>query len=266
VYIFAAIGFFLVVGYIAVKFGWTNTSGIIDTQNETFFQQGVHGVTEKNLDTSWTQTEEWHILKAAIIKDQSVIKKAASDADISPRLLVAQLVVEQLRLYNSNREIFEQVFAPLKILGNQSQFSWGIMGLKQETAIEIEEHLKDTTSPFYLGPTYQTMLDFTSENHDQERFERIVNEHDHSWSYLYASLFIKQIETQWQKAGFDISQKPEIVSTLYNIGFARSIPKADPKVGGAEIMINGTAYSFGSLAFYFYYSQELRDQFPIETM
>jgi hypothetical protein len=73
---------------------------------------------------------------------------------------------------------------------------------------------------------------------------------------------MKQIKNQWQKAGFDISQKPDILATLYNIGFEHSIPKSDPQVGGAMIEINGQTYSFGGLAYQFFISDELKTEFP----
>ena len=42
-----------------------------------------------------------------------------------------------------------------------------------------------------------------------------------------------------------------------NIGFEHSVPEADPQSGGAEINIDNTYYSFGSLAKSFYDSDEL---------
>ncbi|MBX4198560.1 hypothetical protein KW782_04495 [Candidatus Parcubacteria bacterium] len=253
VYLFAAIGFILVVGYFAVKFGWTNVPGIIDRQNE-YFQQAQKAY-------SWAQGEEWNVFKEAVIRDKEALTKAGMASDSNPRLIVAQLIVEQLRLYHTNRELFKTVFAPLKLLGNQSQFSWGVMGLKQETAVEIENHLKDSTSSFYLGKKYENLLDFTTTDHNKERFDRIINEHDRYYSYLYAALYLKQIETQWKNAGFDISDRPEILSTLFNIGFKNSHPNHNPQVGGAEIEIKGKTYSFGGLASEFYASSELEEAF-----
>jgi hypothetical protein len=177
-------------------------------------------------------------------------------------MIVAPLVVEQLRMFFDERELFKTVFAPLKILGVQSQFSWGVMGVKQETAVAIEEHLKDSSSPFYLGPSYEHLLDFSTDNPDQERFARLTDQHNRYYSYLYGALYIKELETQWQKAGFSISDKPEIIGTLYNIGFAHSQPNASPQIGGAEISIGDTSYSFGALAADFYHSQELIEYFP----
>ncbi|MEK7501817.1 MAG: hypothetical protein AAB629_02745, partial [Patescibacteria group bacterium] len=152
--------------------------------------------------------------------------------------------------------------APLKILGNQSQFSWGIMGIKQGTAIAIEEHLKDSASPFYLGKEYENLLDFTSKNIGNERFTRITDEKNHYYGYLYTALYLKQIMNQWKNAGFEIFNRPDILSTLYNIGFNNSHPNASPRSGGAAIEIGDKLYSFGFLAAEFYYSNELRDYFP----
>src|SRR3989344_506084 len=180
VYIFACIGFMLVAGYFAVKFGFTNSPGIID---DRYLKSGI----ETKIEPVWAEDEEWRILKDAIIKDKEVILKASRDSGVNPRLIVAQLTVEQLRLYYTNREIFKQVFTPLKILGNQSQFSWGVMGLKQETAIQIEKNLKDPASVFYLDKKYEHLLDFKTENMDQERFQRIIDEESRYYSYLYSA-------------------------------------------------------------------------------
>ncbi|HEY4511768.1 MAG TPA: hypothetical protein VJH55_02925 [Candidatus Paceibacterota bacterium] len=255
VYCFAVIGFGLVAGYFAVRLGWTNSPGIIDTQTETFREASAKNRT-------WDKGAEWETLEIAVRNDKEVIQRAAETAGVPPRLIVANLVVEQLRLYHSERELFKTIFAPLKILGNQSKFSWGVMGIKQETAMEIEEHLKDNTSPYYLGPPYKHMLEFETEDPDEERFKRLTDEQDRYYSYFYAALFLKQIEVQWQNAGFDISKKPEILSTLYNIGFKHSTPQANPRSGGALIEIKGQAYSFGSLALDFYNSSMLLMEFP----
>jgi len=49
--------------------------------------------------------------------------------------------------------------------------------------------------------------------------------------------------------------------TIYNLGFEKSFPKENPEVGGAIINLNNKDYTFGSIAFYFYYSEELIDVF-----
>ena len=279
IYLFALIGLILTSGFVALRLGWTNTTGQVD-QNDRYFSGVMNQLRLANQSNSaltifqescrqfnsatyrWLATPEWAVLKTALVKDQEPILKASALAQVSPRLLVSMLVVEQLRLYNSDREVYKQVFAPLKILGVQSKFSWGIMGLKEETAKQIEANLKDPSSPYYLGVNYEHLLDFTTTDSASERFNRLVDQHNHYYSYLYSALGLKQLMVQWQRAGYDINDRPEILATLFNLGFDKSAPKAEPQVGGAEIEIGDVKYSFGGLAFEFYYSSELIDIFP----
>lgn len=260
-YLLAIIGAIFLLGFIATKFKLTNTAGIVD-------QQSVHFWSEKT-ETKYVQfplahSPEWVAFRQAVTKDKAIIEQIARETGVSPRTLVALLVPEQMRLFHSNRPVFKQIFEPLKILGSQSQFSWGIFGIKDETARAVEDHLRDSGSPFYLGPTFEHALDFKTPNTDQERFARIIDEHDHTYGYRYAALYIAQINIQWKKVGFPIHDRPEILATLWNIGFNHSSPNADPKSGGAPIDINGATYSFGALAGAFYYSDEMVEIFPSE--
>lgn len=265
VYLFAVVGFLLVAGYLAVRFGFTNDPGIIDRQREAFLEAAGDtpaAAVVPSFTGPWQESEEWRVMEEAIRKDEEVIARAALDAGVPARLIVANLVAEQLRLFFTEREAFKKWFYPLKILGPQSQFSWGVMGMKEETAIAVERHLIDTTSPFYLGPEYEHLLAFSTDDPKTERYLRMTDQYDHYYSYLYAGLYLKQLMAQWERAGFPIDSRPDILSTLYNIGFTRSIPKADPQVGGASLMIAGRQYSFGGLAADFYESALLADLFP----
>lgn len=255
VFIFAAIGFVLTAGYLAVRFGLTNESGIIDVQRDYFLDPGT--------EVSWSATEEWGVLEEALRRDERTVKRAAEDAGVSPRLIVANLVAEQLRLFFTEREAYKQFFYPLKILGPQSQFSWGVMGMKEETAIQVEQNLRNPASPFYLGPSYEEVITYPElTDVKNERYARMIDQKDHYWSYLYAGLYLRQIMAQWERAGHPIDSDVAVLSTLYNIGFANSKPKSDPQVGGSSITINGETYSFGGLAADFYHSDLLTDIFP----
>ncbi len=257
--VFALIGVVLTGGYVAVRTGLTNTEGIIDLQNRNFIvNKGEY------IRFSLAHTPEWVAFRQAIAKDKPLIDRISKDTGVSSRTLIALLVPEQMRLFYSDRPLFKKIFSPLKILGAQSQFSWGIFGIKEETAKLVEIHLKDKTSPYYLGPKFEKTLDFKTEDHDKERFERITDQHDHTYSYLYAALYILQINKQWENKGFSIKNRPEILATLWNLGFSKSIPNADPKSGGATMDINGKEYSFGALAYEFYYSDELIELFDIK--
>ena len=260
--IFAIVGFILCLGYIAIRTGLTKTEGKIDTQTNNFIKTET---IKKDTYTTFplAHSPEWIAFRQAVIKDKPIIESVSKKTGISGRLLVAILVPEQMRLFHSERPLFKQVFEPLKVLGSQSQFSWGIFGIKDETARAIENHLTDNTSPFYLGPSFEKSLSFTNpSDSDQERFARIIDEDNHLYSYLYTAIYIKEIEAQWKKAGFPINDRPEIIATLFNVGFNKSIPKKDPASGGSVLDINGKQYSFGEMAKLFYYSDEMIEVFP----
>lgn len=210
----------------------------------------------------WMNLEEWADFKIAVVKDKQQIDSAAKILDIEPRYIVCVLVGEQIRLFTSIREVYKNVIAPLKILSVENKFAYGVTGIKEETAKKTEYFLADKNSEFYLGEKYESLLVFSTGNHANERFHRLIDYRNHFYSYLYAGIILKQHIEQWKKAGYDISDRPEILATLFNLGYYASKPKPNPSVGGSKININGTAYSFGSLAYEFYYSGELIDAFP----
>ncbi len=226
--------------------------------------------TENKQNTSnlfwWSTVEEWPVLKVAVAKDAKVIDTVSKRTGVNARIISAVLISEQIRLFDSRREAFKKWIQPLKILSNETTFSWGVTGIKDFTAKAIEHNLIDKNSPFYLGSAYEHLLDFKTNNPDLERFERITNAKNHYYAYMYAALCIKQIDNQWKRAGYDLTDRPEILATLYNVGFVASVPKKNPQVGGSTIDIQGRKYTFGRLAYEYYFSGELAKEFPYPKM
>lgn len=210
----------------------------------------------------WMDTPEWEALKPSIMKDSAALNKAGQLCGVEPRLIVACLVGEQIRLFNSNREMFKKYLGPVKVLSVQSQFSWGVNGIKEFTAVAVENHLKDPNSEFYMGKCYENILDFKTNDHSNERFRRLVDYQNHLYSYLYTGCILHQTMMQWKRAGFDISNRPDILCTLFNVGFSQSHPHDNPVCGGSHIRVAGNLYTFGTIGFDFYYSGELADAFP----
>jgi hypothetical protein len=138
------------------------------------------------------------------------------------------------------------------------------MAIKPETAVLIENHLKNPHSDYYLGPEYAHLLDYTSsEDPSSTRIKRLSSEDNHHyWSYLYGGIYIKELLQGWRSAGYSIDERPEIICTLYNVGFSQSHPKPDPQVGGSTVVVNGYTYTFGHLANEFYFSGELTASYP----
>lgn len=227
----------------------------------TIYNKTIKRDTLRSLFT-WMNIPEWNDLKEAIRKDKHVIDSASKAAGVEPRLVVCCLIGEQIRLFNSKREIYKRYIGPLKVLSVESQFSLGVTGIKDFTARAIEHNLKDSTSVFYLGKKYSSLLDFQSSNPDTERYYRLVNYRNHYYQYLYTALYLHQVKKQWERAGYDISNRPEILVTLYNVGFPFSNPKPNPRVGGSSVSIHGKVYTFGAIGFDFYYSGELTKEFP----
>jgi hypothetical protein len=218
----------------------------------------------------WMNINEWKYFSEAVAKDKIYIDSAAAVAGVEARIIVSCLVGEQVRLFNSRREKFKGFITPLKSLALETNLSYGVTGIKENTALKIERYLKDATSAYYLGEDHENILDFDSiTNYNNGlndtmnvRLQRLVQFKDHYYSYLYAALFVKQIKTQWEKAGFPIDDRPEILASLFNLGYQKSKPKKNPGVGGSVFKINESEYTFGSVAFEFYYSGELAELFP----
>ena len=213
----------------------------------------------------WMNISEWTDFKFAVAKDKKHIDSVAKVTGVEPRLIVSCLVGEQIRLFNSSREAYKKWIGPLKILSVETKFSFGVTGIKEHTAQMIEYYLKDSTSKFYLGKQYENLLDFQTDSIQKERFDRLTSYKNHFYSYMYAAVFLKQMKVEWERAGFPITNRPEILATLFNVGFPQSKPKSNPRVGGSTIKIYDKEYSFGAIAYEFYYSGELFDVFPIKS-
>jgi hypothetical protein len=211
----------------------------------------------------WADSDAWALMKEVFTRDQEIINRAAHDAGVSPRILLGGVIGEQFRFFSSRRESFKHYFEPLKILASLSNTSYGIAGLKPKTVAQIEEHLLDKNSPFYLGAQMEHLFTYDAGvDVNAIRFARITDVKNPYYSYLYVGLFMRQIQTQWAKAGYDIGTRPEVFGTLYNLGFYYSIPKDNPQSGGSTIIIDDVSYTFGDLTYEFYYSGELSDMFP----
>lgn len=269
--LFALVGLVFVGVFIAMQYGLLNVKGSSAARNislgvvpqtaVTSTCLPVKGSTPKVCD--WEQTSEWSVLHSALTKDSAVLDDVASKSGVPARMIAAAVVPEQLRYFTSNRESFKKYFEPLKILSSLSKFSLGVSGIKQDTAVQIEQYANNPNSQFYPGPDIAPLLAYApGTDHDTELFNRLTDAHNHYYSYLYTAAFIKEIEAQWSRAGYDVSNRPDVTVTLFNIGFGVSHPNANPQVAGSTITLGGKDYAFGELGTLFYQSNELLDIMP----
>lgn len=266
-YLFALIGIIFVCVLIAMQFGWLNVKGSSSSRNKYFQTPASAILSMTNSDSAkseWMATDQWSLIKYVFTRDQEIIKRAASDAGVSPRVLLGGVMGEQFRFFGNRRESFKNYFEPMKILASLSNTSFGIAGIKPKTVGQIEDNLKNPNSVFYLGPEMENIISYDPLMTDIEsvRMDRITNTKDPYYSYLYVGLYMKQIEVQWAKAGYDIHNQAGIMATLYNLGFYYSKPNANPAIGGSVINIEGVDYTFGDIAHEFYNSDELLDIYP----
>lgn len=270
--VFAGIGLLFSGVFVAMQFGLLNVRGSIMERNSFFTStdtlQTAPIRAQSCVDTqtstcAWSETPEWLVVAGGLEKDAALIARVAGETGVDARLIAAVVIPEQIRFFTSEREVFKRYFEPLKILGSLSQFSLGVSGMKQETARKVEEYANDPTSPFYPGPDAAHLLAYSdSINHDAELYNRLTNDKDHYYSYLYTALYLKEIMAQWRHAGFNIENNPEALVTLFNIGFENSNPNPAPQAGGATISVGGRSYAFGQLGGEFYRSEELTSSFP----
>ena len=273
--VFALIGIVFTFTFIGMRFDLFNVQGD-NTSRNAFFLSAVAPSVAKRVESrtapcddaletvcAWSQTPQWEVVREGLRKDQAVIARVAGETGVSARLIASVVIPEQIRFFTSEREVFKRYFEPLKILGSLSQFSLGVSGIKQETATQIERYAADPTSPFYPGDGIADLMKYTEVgDRSSLLYKRLTNEKDHYYSYLYTAIFIREIQSQWRRAGFDISSNSGAIVTLFNIGFEKSNPNPSPQTAGAPIAVGGSVYTFGELGENFYLSEELLTEFP----
>lgn len=278
---FAVIGMVFSAVFISMQYGILNVRGLNSDRNEFFEVLPKNAIQFASLSQSetatsclaesedgtlipvcaWNESKEWEVVRGGLLKDKDVILKVAEQTGISPRMITAAVVPEQLRFFTSERESYKKYFEPLKILGSMSQFSLGVSGIKQKTAERIEQYLVDSNSPFYPGGGFLELIEYSSQADKSGQLYNRLTDDDHYYSYLYSALFLREVQAQWEKEGYDVSDRPDVLVTLFNLGFDASDPKPTPQMGGSAIWLNGEVYNFGELGTAFYLSDELNTIF-----
>lgn len=267
--VFAVIGLGFTFVFIAMQFGWLNVRGSSIERNASFgalpaTDNSNHCLTESRTTApcDWSGTAEWSVVRDALVKDVPIINKVAEETDVSARMIAAAVIPEQLRYFTSNRESFKRFYEPLKILSSMSKFSLGVSGIKIETAMRIEKYANDPTSEFYPGDGIAELISYPEGvDRDKVLYDRLTDSKDHYYSYLYTALYLKEITMQWKRAGYAVGERPDVLVTLFNVGFNASHPNADPKIAGSLITLGGKEYPFGLLGTLFYHSDELTKEF-----
>lgn len=200
-----------------------------------------------------TDLHEWpfsHYIKDFMTNEKNMkeLKEIASVLGIDENIIMSIVLVEQLRAAETDRDRVKQL-AEKSLLNSFTMFSLGIAWMKVNTAEKIEAYLKDPNSEFYLGKSFEHLLDFESWDwRNAERQKRLTRNDTYYWQYLYTGISVKMFQEQWKKAWFEIDDKAWILWTLYNLWFQRSFPKNAPSLGGSWINYKWNSWLFGELA------------------
>jgi len=222
---------------------------------------------------AWSNYTVWKQFCNTIIKDKRAIDSVSRLTGVESRIIVMCVVGEQLRMFNSGREKFKQYVYPYSRLILPSNRGYGVSGILEHTALRIESTLFNEKDPFYPGDYFQQTINVRDSfpevindsisAHKHKTIQRLIKGGDHYYSYLYTAYLMRQFQAHWEKNKFDLSNRPEILGTLFNLGYQKSKPKKNPEVGGSTFKIGEKDYTFGGLCFEFYYSGEMQDAFPI---
>jgi hypothetical protein len=223
----------------------------------------------------WAHSQAWRDFCTSVSRDKAAIDSVSRITGVESRLLVMCLVGEQVRMFNSGREKFKQYVMPFNRLMMPTNRGYGVTGILQHTAIRIESNVFNKNSDFYAGDYFQNcinvndsfpdVVDASIESHKLKTIQRLIKGGDHYYSYLYTAFLIRQYQAHWEKGGFSLAFRPEIIATLFNLGFHKSKPSKHPKVGGSNFNVANREYTFGGLCYEFYYSGELMDLFPLTS-
>ena len=222
---------------------------------------------------AWSNYTVWKQFCNTIIKDKRAIDSVSRLTGVESRIIVMCVVGEQLRMFNSGREKFKQYVYPYSRLILPSNRGYGVSGILEHTALRIESTLFNEKDPFYPGDYFQQTINVRDSfpevindsisAHRHKTIQRLIKGGDHYYSYLYTAYLMRQFQAHWERNNFDLSNRPEILGTLFDLGYQKSKPKKNPEVGGSTFKIGEKDYTFGGLCFEFYYSGEMQDAFPI---
>ena len=102
----------------------------------------------------------WRDFCKVVKKDQKAIDSASRITGVESRLIVMCLVGEQVRMFNSGRERFKQYVMPFSHIMMPTNRGYGVTGILEHTAYQIEKNLTNQNSPFYPGEYFYKCLNY----------------------------------------------------------------------------------------------------------
>jgi len=168
---------------------------------------------------------------------QPEIVEAAKRYNINPAYLAAIIYTERTLNFDWSDKALDVLIAKR---GYNS--SIGFCQVKIKTAYWIETQLNDSLSAYFPNKKYFGFLNLSKS--PGVLLNKLSND---SLNINYAAAYLRIIQSYWEKAGFSIDEKPDIIGTLYSIGmFANDgkprKPHGTPKANWFGKDVNGAIY------------------------
>ena len=145
---------------------------------------------------------------AKVLANKSLIEKACREFRIEPVILSAVIFVERTENYSWEDSALDNLLAY-----NGLNSSIGFCQVKIKTAYWIEAQYNDTNSILFPGKEFYAKM--KKSNSTQKLVEKLNND---TVNINYAAAYIRTMMSRWEKTGFSINDKPEILGTLYSTG------------------------------------------------
>ncbi len=137
-----------------------------------------------------------------------LIEKASKIFDVNSKILTAIIYTERTLNYTWEDDALDNLLA---VAGLNS--SIGFCQVKLKTAYWIEVQLNDANSVYFPSKKYKGKLSLS--NSPKEIITKLEND---SLNIMYASAYLRIIMSRWEKGGFPIDNRADILGTLYSTG------------------------------------------------
>jgi len=187
------------------------------------------------------------------------IKETSDKLDIDSDLVLSSILWEQIRISckGVRWNLKNIVLHWTPTLFRSYDVSLWLWGIKVSTARQIN---KDAQKYWYFDN--KTMGFSTTDI----GLTNLLTEDD-EFNAIYSTLLVKNILTRWELEWYDISNKPWVIWTLYNIGNdKKKIPNADPKIWWSIIDINWQKFTYWEISLGIYNHLNNRENILLDKM
>ena len=159
-----------------------------------------------------------------IAEHEALIENGCKLFNIKPGILSSVIYVERQLNYDWSDDALDIILAKT---GHNS--SIGFCQVKLKTAYWIEVQLNDSSSVYWPGKEYANILSVS-----QSPKELITKLQSDSLNIMYAAAYIMIIQSRWNKSGYSIGDRADILGTLYSTGLfnpdgTERLPRSAPE-------------------------------------